>query len=231
MSQTPGTPGKDAARPRYLRVGVRLTARTATVHSVILVEGVPARLLAPGHPIVALVETAGQVTHVSRFQDPRIVRSTRRGGKGDHHVARLDDGVVEVSVPFGSLTDLTRVRISVVDLTSTPSSAVDLDELVRLVRELHGRGSGHVLRLTDIQATRAWAGIAGTLGVEAEVATFEIFLDHAGLYRWRLRDSSGEIVAVSVQGFRSLQRCEAELEWVRRNAAQARVVSGVRPPA
>jgi uncharacterized protein YegP (UPF0339 family) len=62
----------------------------------------------------------------------------------------------------------------------------------------------------------------------SEVATdekagkgFEIFEAEAGDWRWRLRASNGELVAVSEQGFSSKSGVVRSLEVVRRNAAAA----------
>ena len=50
---------------------------------------------------------------------------------------------------------------------------------------------------------------------------FEIFEDKAGEWRWRLRASNGELVAVSEQGFSSKSGVVRSLDVVRRNAAAA----------
>ncbi len=50
---------------------------------------------------------------------------------------------------------------------------------------------------------------------------FEIYEDNAGKWRWRLRASNGELVAVSEQGFASKSGVVKALDVVRRNAAEA----------
>jgi large subunit ribosomal protein L21 len=50
---------------------------------------------------------------------------------------------------------------------------------------------------------------------------FEIYEDHAGKWRWRLRASNGELVAVSEQGFASKSGVVKALDVVRRNTAAA----------
>jgi len=50
---------------------------------------------------------------------------------------------------------------------------------------------------------------------------FEIFEDKAGKWRWRLRASNGELVAVPEQGFASKSGVVKALDVVRRNAAEA----------
>ena len=50
---------------------------------------------------------------------------------------------------------------------------------------------------------------------------FEIFEDKAGEWRWRLRASNAELVAISEQGFASKSGVVKALEVVRRNVAEA----------
>ena len=50
---------------------------------------------------------------------------------------------------------------------------------------------------------------------------FEIFEDTAGEWRWRLRASNGELVAVSEQGFSGKSGVVRSLDVVRRNVAAA----------
>jgi len=207
-------------------VGIRLAARSATVESVTLVDGVPARLLAGGHPIAGVVDFDGRVRHVARYQDPRIFRSTRRGDQGDHHVGTAAEGTIEVSVPFVSPADLSRVRITVADLSASPSGAVDATELARLVAQWREDRRGvYEFGLAQIQATPSWVQVADALGLPAPTGTFEIFRDESRRYRWRLRRPDGETVAESAQGYATRLECESDLAWVQKNAAQAKVTS------
>ena len=50
---------------------------------------------------------------------------------------------------------------------------------------------------------------------------FEIYEDHAGEWRWRLRAANGELVAVTEQGFASKAGVVKALDAVRRNTAAA----------
>jgi len=54
-------------------------------------------------------------------------------------------------------------------------------------------------------------------------ATFEIFEDSAGEWRWRLVHDNGNIIADGGQGYSSKQKCKQGLESVRKNAAGAPV--------
>ena len=52
---------------------------------------------------------------------------------------------------------------------------------------------------------------------------FEIYLDKAGEYRFRLKATNGEIIASS-EGYTSLSGCENGVESVRKNAVDAETV-------
>jgi len=54
-------------------------------------------------------------------------------------------------------------------------------------------------------------------------ATFEVYEDRAGKWRWRLVHDNGNIIADSGEGYASRQKCEQGLESVRRNAPDADV--------
>jgi hypothetical protein len=52
-------------------------------------------------------------------------------------------------------------------------------------------------------------------------ATFEIFEDRAGDYRWRLRHSNGNIIADSGEGYASKQKAKQGIQSVKNNAPDA----------
>ncbi|MGB9965242.1 HVO_2922 family protein [Halobacterium sp. CBA1126] len=54
-------------------------------------------------------------------------------------------------------------------------------------------------------------------------ATFEIYEDDAGQYRWRLVHSNGNIIADSGEGYASKQKARQGLESVKENAPDADV--------
>ena len=54
-------------------------------------------------------------------------------------------------------------------------------------------------------------------------ATFEVYEDRAGQWRWRLVHDNGNIIADSGEGYASRQKCEQGLESVKRNAPGADV--------
>ena len=52
---------------------------------------------------------------------------------------------------------------------------------------------------------------------------FEIYKDKAGEFRFRLKATNGQIIAVS-EGYTSMSSCENGIESVRKNAADAEIV-------
>jgi hypothetical protein len=54
-------------------------------------------------------------------------------------------------------------------------------------------------------------------------ATFELYEDGAGQYRWRLRHSNGNIIADSGEGYASKQKAKQGIESVQTNAPEADV--------
>jgi len=54
-------------------------------------------------------------------------------------------------------------------------------------------------------------------------ATFELYADTAGQWRWRLVHDNGNILADSGEGYSSKQKCRQGLESLKRNAAEANV--------
>lgn len=54
-------------------------------------------------------------------------------------------------------------------------------------------------------------------------ATFEIYEDRAGKWRWRLVHNNGNIIADSGEGYASRQKCEQGLGSVKHNAPGATI--------
>ncbi|MFC7175762.1 HVO_2922 family protein [Halosegnis marinus] len=54
-------------------------------------------------------------------------------------------------------------------------------------------------------------------------ATFELYEDKEGKYRWRLRHANGNIIADSGEGYASKQKAKQGIESVRKNAPDAAV--------
>ena len=54
-------------------------------------------------------------------------------------------------------------------------------------------------------------------------ATFELYEDSGGQYRWRLRHANGNIIADSGEGYASKQKAKQGIESVKKNAPEAGV--------
>ena len=54
-------------------------------------------------------------------------------------------------------------------------------------------------------------------------ATFEVYKDKGGEYRWRLRTTNTPVIATSGQGYSSKRACEDGIESVKKNAPDATV--------
>ncbi len=57
----------------------------------------------------------------------------------------------------------------------------------------------------------------------AGTATFEVFRDSAGEWRWRLVATNGQVIADSGEGYGSKQGVRRGIDSVKRNAASAEV--------
>ena len=55
-------------------------------------------------------------------------------------------------------------------------------------------------------------------------ATFEVYEDQAGQYRWRLVHSNGNIIADSGEGYATKQKAKQGIESVKQNAPEAELV-------
>lgn len=56
------------------------------------------------------------------------------------------------------------------------------------------------------------------------MATFKIYTDTRGEYRWRLKAANGKIVADSGEGYISKQGAHNDIEWVKTYAKGAGIV-------
>lgn len=101
-------------------------------------------------------------------------------------------------------------------------------------------GNGQVIATSEVYTTAAACknGIASVqkngpvAGVEDQTeegfATvknpkFEIYKDKAGEFRFRLKATNGQVIAVS-EGYTTMASCENGIESVRKNAADAEIV-------
>ena len=54
-------------------------------------------------------------------------------------------------------------------------------------------------------------------------ATFEVYQDRGGEFRWRLRSQNGQILATASEGYKEKRSCLAAIESVKKSAADAPV--------
>jgi hypothetical protein len=71
-------------------------------------------------------------------------------------------------------------------------------------------------------ATAATAADRGGHGDHAK-ATFEVYKDKGGEYRWRLRATNTQILAIAAQGYSDKRSCLNAIESIRRDVAGAPV--------
>jgi uncharacterized protein YegP (UPF0339 family) len=63
----------------------------------------------------------------------------------------------------------------------------------------------------------------GKTKAKAAAATFELYKDNAGEFRFRLVNAEGELMAASGKGFKTKADCQRMIDAVRQDAAKARV--------
>ena len=80
-----------------------------------------------------------------------------------------------------------------------------------------------------VSLPRATALAAPEGGTAKSDATFEVYKDRAGEYRWRLRTKNQQVIATSGEGYKEKQSCMAGIESVKRNAADAEVQEQAAP--
>ncbi|MEA2734975.1 MAG: uncharacterized protein QOE14_1426 [Humisphaera sp.] len=76
--------------------------------------------------------------------------------------------------------------------------------------------------LIELPAVRPAAAAAAPDG-EKKAASFEVYKDKAGEFRWRLRMQNTKVIASSGEGYSSKESCLKAIESVKRVAADAPV--------
>jgi uncharacterized protein len=56
------------------------------------------------------------------------------------------------------------------------------------------------------------------------MATFELYKDNAGEFRWRFVATNGRIIATSSEGYKAKGDCQHGIDLVKREAEAAKVV-------
>jgi uncharacterized protein YegP (UPF0339 family) len=69
-----------------------------------------------------------------------------------------------------------------------------------------------------LAVTGAASAAAATAG-----ATFEIYKDAAGEFRWRMKAANGQVIATGGQGYKAKADCRHGIDIVQKEAATAKV--------
>jgi len=63
----------------------------------------------------------------------------------------------------------------------------------------------------------------GKTAAAAGTATFELYKDSAGEFRFRLKDSEGTLLASSGKGYKAKADCQKVIDTIKRDGAKAKV--------
>ena len=88
------------------------------------------------------------------------------------------------------------------------------------------------IRLSLMTLVAAAIGFASALCIRPAVAadekkagaSFDVYKDKGGEFRWRLRTTNTQVIATCGQGFSSKQACTSSIDSVKKNAADAPIV-------
>ena len=130
---------------------------------------------------------------------------------------------MHVDVPLAT-TPPGEIAIRIVDLSKLTKRPIDPPHVQQLL-EVPPNALREVAVITkpDLAAHADWSALGFPGGTA--VAGFEIYLDRAGRYRWRLRRPDGQIVADGGQSYRLRADCESDLRWIKQNGINAPVFS------
>ena len=210
---------------RQLRVALNYNGNSFTINSIWMATQPAVQLPATAFKILAGVDVTGLPRLIQLFEDPRILRGAYREGMG-HSYLKEESGQLVISVPFIQPENLRTVIIRIADLTNQKIEKFDYHHLSKFIENnLSHKHILHEITSTDLQVHSDWPKIAVNLGLHFEAGKFEIYKDKANLFRWRMRRPNGEIVAESGQGFRTMEQCQKDLQWIKANAGSLPVES------
>lgn len=230
--EQPREPQGNMRGTRHLRVRLEIGDAGSRVESIWIVDQPVIQHEGLARDLVARIDVAGRMQLVEAFDDPRMHRGAYRKDIG-HSWTRVPTGIVELSIPFVSVVDLAHLGVRIVDRKTAGLTASDVGTIAKWF-DAHADVAkvGWQLGRAELQSAPAWAQVAGRLGLAKVTGRFEIYVDAAKRFRWRLRRPDGEIVADSGEGYATRDACEADLRWIRGNAASATIVSlDIEPPS
>jgi uncharacterized protein YegP (UPF0339 family) len=212
---------------RRIRVALEIKPRSARVAGIWPLEGPAVQRPALDGTHVAQVLLAGATVLIQSFDDPLLVRGVAPPGELGHSYARAGSALINVDVPLPQGDLPGEIAIRIVDLSKLSRRPTDpegvqalLDAQPRQARTLAEVNAAQLVEHPD------WATL-GLRGVPSipPAGGFEIYLDRASRFRWRLRRPDGQIVADSSQGYNDRAACEADLRWIREHGATASIRS------
>ena len=212
---------------RRIRVALDMGERSARVAGLWALDGPAVQRPTLDGTHVAQVLVGGVTSILQSFDDPLGQRGVARRGEVGHSYGKSERAIVHVDVPLpmGELPGEITIRIADVSkIGQGPIVAAEFETLlaskrraVRIVAEITAE---------QLAAHPEWATLRlGGLAPSIAAGRFEIYVDRAGKYRWRLRRPDGQIVADSGQGYAERSACEADLRWVREHGVSAPVRS------
>jgi uncharacterized protein YegP (UPF0339 family) len=210
---------------RRARVTLELSGRSASVKDVTILESpaVQRRTLSGTHLVQVIVN--GTTRLLVPFDDPFLIRGVSRPEQRGHSYERRPTTTIHVDVPIESDVPIGDAEIRILDISKVRGRPIDAPVLAERLESRKSLGR-LVAKVTNaaLAAHPAWAAIAAvpvtTIGADG---VFEIYLDRAKKYRWRLRRPDGEIVADGGQGYAERAACEADLRWIRQHGYKAPV--------
>lgn len=210
---------------RHLRVGVEMRERSASIASMWVVNQPAVQAGRLVGPVLTRVDIAMAPALLQGFEDPRIARGIYRKDVGHAELAG-ESGVVYVSIPFDRLSELSELRVRVIDATHLAAVPVDPQS----VAGLFDAPPRNTVEVTDfnidaLRKHRDFVKVAAQLGLPYEPGRFEIYADRLRQFRWRLHRPNGDVAAESAQAYPSREACEEDIRWIRSHAAAAGVVS------
>ncbi len=219
MSSNPAWRGE-----RRVRVALEFRPRSVRVAGLRAIAGPAVQRPAMDGTHVALVSVDGAVVVLQSFDDPRLVRASQRPGVPGHHFSQVERAVVHIDVPLSAGAP-NAILIRAFDLSGLARRPVEPAALqVLLQAQPTGARQVALVTMADL-AAHPEAAAAGVPLANSTAAAFEIYIDRAKRYRWRLRRPDGQIVADSAQGYSLRADCESDLRWVRQSAGSVPVIS------
>jgi uncharacterized protein YegP (UPF0339 family) len=211
---------------RRIRVALDIGERSTRVTGLWMVDGPAVQRPTLDGTHVAQVIVGGVTVLLQPFDDPLVLRGIARPGEVGHSYSASEHATVHVDVPVPKGDPSGEITIRITDVSrfaERPIAATGFEAIaskrgaVRTVAEIN---------TAQLVAHPDWAtlNLGGSTPSSAE-GSFEIYVDRAGKYRWRLRRPDGQIVADSGQGYADRSACEADLRWIRAHGVNAPVRS------